>query len=270
MIKPTVSIMHDRRRADRLPPLIARLTDDPWFDDNPAPTIADGTYGGPWLALFKSLYMGPADATHTIIVEDDAIPARNFITGAYNAIRSRPDDVLYLFASERQAGDRMRMAAASGCSWSPANIARTIGTVAAVIPRAISRPFIGWACTPRGMLIAAIEFPEKPLTGDARFFYWMGNVRRYTPLVASVNIADHDESDVSTSLIGTRQMVPRRSPVFIGSDSDAGAVVWNSRVWDPPPPTWQLDTSVFVGPDEDRYSGGRKRGKQKGIIPPNR
>ena len=246
-IRATIAIMHDDRRAERLQPLLDQLQDPP--PEIQEVFVANGSRGGPWLALFKALFFGPEDRTHTITIEDDAILSRNFLQGAINAIHSRPNDLLYLFASSRQAGYEMKKARGRGCSWAETNPRRTVGTVAACIPRTIAEPFIKWGCSPETMVLSSTLWPHKPMSGDSRLYFWMVNLRggdfcesypdcdaAKFPLVSAVSLADHDEDDPQQdSLIGTRQTVARRSPTFIGEGADASAVVFNSEVceWNP-------------------------------------
>ena len=223
-----VAIMHDRRREDRLEPLLDRL-------GYPDAFIADGTNGGSWLALSRALYTVPSTDQHTLIIEDDAIPARNLIPAVQRAIEAQPESVLYFFTTPRSNGLAMLEAALAGTSWVELKGTRVNGTVCVVIPHKVGKGLVEWGYKPDTCLMTMrVLSPDRPWSGDCRLHLYCNRfgVRR---LLYHESLCDHDEEDTSQSLMSTPVWYKRRGYRFVedasGCEFDKGVLELSDTWW---------------------------------------
>lgn len=219
-----VCIMHDRRRAASMPQLRDWLADD---YDGPV-AIADGTFGGPWLALKTAIYIAvESRKTHLIAVEDDAMLCRRFVNAAKRLASIRPDDVIHLFASANQAGREVWDAQRRRRSWCRPQPHKVIGNVGVIIPCSLGAAFLEWASNPFVDMEIATIAPSKPNTGDTRLWKYLTEVRNTTSVLAVPSLVQHADGP---SLIGSMQ-AERTAQWWIGRDVDPMDMEWDSGAY---------------------------------------
>lgn len=112
----TAVMTHPARRAQaeimrhRYPELDIEIVFDPEPDAEPA-TLR--TARAAWASV-------PAGATHLLVLQDDVILCDGFLQSALEAVGTRPDDAITLFASwTMESAQAIRLAALDGSSWTP-------------------------------------------------------------------------------------------------------------------------------------------------------
>lgn len=139
-MKLSIAVQHHPRRAELLPHLAAELGDHQVVTD-PDPTAVYGSALGTYLECLRAT---PADASHQLIVQDDAIPCRGFRERAEAALLERPDELVAFFVpgrtllyrlmvAEYQRGGRWLQLPGS-LNWTP--------TVALAWPADLARAFV--------------------------------------------------------------------------------------------------------------------------------
>ncbi|MFE2377231.1 hypothetical protein [Streptomyces sp. NPDC059398] len=171
--------------ARRYPELRARVVLDP---DPQGPPSALRTARRAWAAV-------EPDATHHLVLQDDALLADDFAARLAALITAYPRAALSLFAEwGSRSSYALRIAAMHGHHVAPV-VDDYIPCVALVLPAEDARQFDGWAGAK-----AATEDPD-----DLTLLHYL--VERKTPaLVPVVNLVDHENGD---SLVGNNVHGPR-------------------------------------------------------------
>lgn len=105
--------------------------------------VFDERREGPWVAGQRAWERRSRDATHHLVLEDDAVVCRDLYLGAKAMLRAVPDAPVMLYATTPPGADApYRKAVEMGRHW-----VRTHGfwTVAPVLPVALIEPIIDWA-----------------------------------------------------------------------------------------------------------------------------
>lgn len=85
----------------------------------------------------------PSDATHLLVLQDDAWPCENFAVAARAAIEERPETMLCLFAPGFGYVTRpMQVARKAGERWMPWRVRAFVPLVAVVYPAAFPRELV--------------------------------------------------------------------------------------------------------------------------------
>jgi hypothetical protein len=172
---------------DRHPELDLRVVVDP---DPDGPASALRTARVAWAAA-------GADATHHLVLQDDAVLCPGFADRVVAAVAARPDAALCLFTEWGSATSfAVRLAALAGGAWAEA-VDHYTPTVAAVLPAGLARDF---ADAP-----AAVPQDDVAL----RTFLLRRGVDAYLP---TPNLVDHDPG---ISLTGNDFMGERRAACFV-------------------------------------------------------
>ena len=137
-------VQHHPSRADLLPALLARLPADAMVVTDPDP---DGV-PNPWRCYRACLESVPANATHALIVQDDAVPHPQFPELASIVVGAKPDRIVVMFHASVPpiSARRMGARAHSGHRWSDMNSHELLPVVATSWPAGIARSFLEWAC----------------------------------------------------------------------------------------------------------------------------
>jgi len=137
----SVAIQHHPSRAHLLAALRARLGE--------AEVVRDPDPTGPRSALRTyrlALKRTPKDASHRIVIQDDAWPCPGFRERAERAIRERPEELIAFFVpgvgTHRMA---MQRAASLGEPWVQLPSASWAPTVALAWTVELARDFIAWS-----------------------------------------------------------------------------------------------------------------------------
>lgn len=122
---------HPRRR-DQAEALLARLHGadralvlDPEPEGPPGPLrTAAAAWAGPY-----------GEARHRLVLQDDVVPAENFLDLVAEAVRSRPDDPIAFYSNwNHWNGSAVRLAALSGAGWAQAIPDEYAPSLAVVLP----------------------------------------------------------------------------------------------------------------------------------------
>lgn len=222
----SIAIQHSPARADLAARLVAdlggRLPVDLVADPAPPPpgTHPTSALWSPWRTYRHCLETTPADATHRLIVQDDALVCADFTAAATAALAAQPDRVVtfYVGGNARLAAARVVHAAGQGRSWAVINHYSWIPAVALAWPARLIPPLLAYC--DRHRWTATFRSDDELL---GRFLRTTGE-----PLYATVpSLVDHPD-DVP-SLIGTRHRGGRDkgriAACWVG-DCDASAIDW--------------------------------------------
>lgn len=211
MVRLAVAIQHHPSRADLLPRILAELPDALVVTD-PDPTAH---VRSPWRTYRACLDAIPADATHLLVIQDDAVPCRDFAATLVRVIAARPDDALCLFTPGIGLLARAIMDACSRDErWVELPSREWCPVVALVLPRRMVDDLRAWAA---GKNLPAWERSDDALMG--RFCRESG--RRVWATMPS--LVDH--ADDVPSLVG--------NPAFAGLNPGRVAACWAGREWSP-------------------------------------
>lgn len=102
----------------------------------------DAPRQGCWWNARKCWSMGAAtDATHVLVVQDDAVLADDFVAGATNAVRARPHDAVSFYSARKE----VPAARDAGKPWVALPGSSWLGALAVVLPRQMTAEFVAWA-----------------------------------------------------------------------------------------------------------------------------
>ncbi len=149
----------------------------------------------PWANYRRCLnYHG--EASHLLIVQDDAIPAPGFADAAVRIAQRHPDSPVCLFMGALPASTAALIRRAKpGVRYVPYIQAQFMPLVCVLWPRAAAQSFLAWSTTARGMTRADDNNASK----------WLRATR--TPVFVSVpSIVQHDDGQPSVK--GGRDHTP--------------------------------------------------------------
>jgi len=205
-VKISIAIQHHPARASLLARLAGRIPAEIVEDPDP------GAMRNPWRTYHHALGLTPKDATHRIVIQDDAIVCDHFLEAVTAAISAHPDRFFTLFVSRQlRKGARSQMAScAEDRPWALLNRQEWVPVVALVWPVEHVWRMLEWAPS-RGYL------PERKKADD----HIVGEYARATntDIYATVpSLVDHPD-DVP-SLIGQRRGDRNRQAVcFVAGDA---------------------------------------------------
>lgn len=185
-------VQHHPARAHLLPALLERLPAGTKVVTDPEP---DGI-PNPLRTYRECLRQIPEDATHALIVQDDATPHPDFPTVIERCVAARPDRIICFFVATHppQGARRMLEAASRGDSWSELISTEFLPVVATCWPAPLAREFLVWC----ERLIAQHKRSDDGAAGR-----WIRQ-QSIRPVATVPCLVQHP--DVETSLIGKRAM----------------------------------------------------------------
>jgi hypothetical protein len=167
---------------------VARAVLDPTPD---APPLTLRTAIAAWSAR-------AADATHHLVLQDDAVPASGLLLAAEAAAAHLPHAALAFFAhASAWNGAATRLAVRCGRAWAEMIAPEYVPTVALLLPAAQADAF------------AVFARRQPPDLADDHAMAAFVRARRLSGYVAAPNLVEHDDS---ASLLGHGDRGPRRSP----------------------------------------------------------
>jgi hypothetical protein len=137
----SICILAVPERHERVRDLVEQIGAPP---ENVA-VVFDERRDGPWVAGQEAWERRSSNATHHLVLEDDALVCRDLCEGTKAMLRAVPDAPVMLYATTLPGADAAyREAIATGRHW-----VRTHGfwTVAPVLPVGLIDPIIDWART---------------------------------------------------------------------------------------------------------------------------
>ena len=216
-VRLNVAVQHHPSRS-RLLPRLEHVVDDIVVDPEP-----DGK-PNPWRTYYHALKTTPDDATHRLVLQDDAIVCDDFLRLATQAVRQVPDALVALFVpwTLRRAGRDYTEACARnatmvrlpqyGNEWKP--------VVALVWPRAHATGLVKWADGARYTPGVSQQRSDDALAG--RYVVASG-VEVWATIPSLVEHADDEPS-----LIGNRHG-GRRPRSAICYEQAPGIINWSLR-----------------------------------------
>lgn len=217
----SLAVQHHPARPDQL----ARLLDSLGPDAGRADVVVDHDPSGepcPWRTYRAALELTPPEASHRLIVQDDAVALPGFLAAAELAVAAHPDVPVCFWVGGQPAGSalRLRNARKAGSPWAVMSPQDWVPLVACSWPVALAAAFVAWVDTrsfPRGV-------------GKCSDDYLAGTFCRThrIPVHATVpSLVEHP--DDAPSLIGR----PHRA----GSNPGRVAAVWDPSL-DPATVAW--------------------------------
>lgn len=189
------------RLLEHLPPAVEVITD---YDALQLPN--------PWRGYLRCLRDPPAKATHLCILQDDALPCRNFDELLKAAIKERPNDVVSLFVGGLPTKTRRDFyeAMKRGDRWSPIYFREIHHVVGLVWPVQLAAEFVEWVSTNK------IPGPDPPKSDDAVVGYWARKNRDKAQVWATVPCLVEHPDDFSSTVQGSSRFGDRgrRAIVF--------------------------------------------------------
>ena len=181
----------------------AEVVADPDPDGKPSPLR---TY-------LECLKRTPAGYSHRVVIQDDALPCRDFLSKSYSALRERPDKLVAFFVPGIQAAGarRVREARADGERWAQIGGTAITPVVALAWPVEIIESFVRFAESSR---IAARYTHDDPVT---TIFVKKNKLEVWATVPSLVQ-----HPDVEPSLIGKPHgagKYPKRMAEFFVEDS---------------------------------------------------
>lgn len=167
------------RLLERLPPAVEVMT-----DPDSVATL------NPWRGYLRCLRDLPEDATHLLVIQDDALPCKRFDALLGEAVAERPDDVISLFVGGLPGNTRKHFleALARRDRWSPIYFREVHHVVALVWPIPLAKHFVQWVSENK------IPGPNPPRSDDAVVGYWARRNRNATQVWATVPcLVQHDD-----------------------------------------------------------------------------
>lgn len=204
-VKPSICIQHHPSRAALLPPLLAMLPDvevvtDPEPDAHPCPLRC----------YLECLARTPEDATHRVVIQDDAILCDSFMPRMMAVLAERPDALVPLFVpgSSPHLG-QVNAARAKGEDWAWL-IPAWVPTVALAWPADLAARFWEVEMGKRGTLAG-----QRRCGDDGPVGSWVQRTKPRVNVWAPLpSLVDHP--DVVESLIG-RKAAAGKNPARVAA-----------------------------------------------------
>lgn len=202
-----------KRLLPLLPPAVDVVTDAETADPNP------------WRNYVRCLSDPPEDASHVCVIQDDAVPCRDFAAAVDAVVEARPDDVVSLWVGglpNRTRKDFYAADAAGRC-WSPVWFRDIHHVVCLVWPVGLAAEFLRWSETAR------IPSPKPVRSDDLVVGYWARMTRR-TVWATVPCLVEHPDDVPSTIRVRASGRGDRgRTAIrWIGADADPLEIDWSS------------------------------------------
>lgn len=166
----------------------------------------------PWAGYEQAMRLAVAsESDHLIVLQDDALPCRNFPRAVMALIEERPDSVLSLWVGGlrcKTTVDYMK-AMTQGERWVPIVFRDIHHCVALVWPRELAESFLEWAATSR---LPGENRPQQ--SDDAIVGAWARRTHR-TFWASVPSLVEHND-DVESTIGRPRGGRGRRSIAFAG------------------------------------------------------
>jgi hypothetical protein len=207
----SVAVQHHPSRAHRLAPLTASLGCSAAVVSDPDPL------GGinPWRSSRECWRRTPTNADWRLVVQDDALPCRDFYPGVLAALAAAPGPIcaFYLGENPRQTARVMRTYASWGASWVPGQVGDWVPCVALAMHTALA------------LDLARYESGTTVISDDEIIGRWAAD--RHHPWFSTIpSLVQHDDDE--PSIIGGHVYHPgaRQAACWIG-DYSALQVDWS-------------------------------------------
>lgn len=215
-MKLATIVQHHPAREHLLEALLERLPSGAAVVTDPEP---DHPVSNPWRCYRECILSIPDDATHALIVQDDAIPHPDFPVVVERCVSARPDRIVcYFVASHPVRGARQMLAAyGAGAPWAEMFSSEFLPVIATSWPAPLAREFLAWAD-------AHTRQGSRSDDGVAGRFIRSRAIR---PIATIPSLVQHP--DVERSLIGKRAMEgknPARVALIPPDGRDILSIEW--------------------------------------------
>lgn len=213
MIRLSIAIMHDLRRASTLPALLTRLD-----CHLPLSVVIDGSQAGVWATAKRGWLAAAPAATHHLLLQDDILPCAGFLDAAQAALAVVPGEIVSFYANRAV----IQQARLTGSAWARVGDFRNSQAVA--MPTYLLDEFLDWEA-------AHVRLDHRH-DDDVRLALFAISQRRYVWCTAP-SLVEH--AGYAISLIGhpaTTRGIPRQARWYIG-DGDARDIDWTRGVGHP-------------------------------------
>lgn len=181
---------------------------------------------GPWRTYRHVLETTPPDATHRMVIQDDAEPCDGFVDAMTAAVEAQPDRLVAFFVGGRPS--EHARAVMNACSrdlaWAQLDYMRWCPVVATCWPAAMIEPFLGFVDQQR--------WPNRFQADDEIVGRWLRTIRE-RPLATVPSLVQH--RDLVPSLKNGRRAQGGQDPgrvaaCFVGDcdDCDPAAIDWSA------------------------------------------
>lgn len=196
------AIQHHPSRADllyRSAVLSPEIVTDPFPSDPKR---------NPWRTYRAALERTPPEASHRVVIQDDAELCRDFRWAVEGAIRARPENLICLFVPTTltQGAKRLREACAEDESFCALDPREWCPVVAVVWPTYLIPEFLEWADRKR--------YDHNRLRADDAIVGQFARETGRTILATVPSLVEHPDDVAST--INMRSASPRRAVCFAG------------------------------------------------------
>lgn len=211
-----VAVQHHPSRAHLLPELLDRLPAGAVVVTDPE---HDSTVRNPWRCYRACIESTPADASHVLIVQDDAVPHPDLPVVIEDVIAAKPTRIVCLFVASQPARGALAITRAmqAGQPWADLSPTDFLPVVATVWPAELAREFLRWADR-------NARAGQRSDDGIAGRWIRMKTIR---PAATVPCLVDHP--DVEQSLIGKRAMAgrnPARVAIVSPEGRDIRSIRW--------------------------------------------
>jgi hypothetical protein len=196
------AIQHHPSRAD----LLYRSAElSPEIVTDPFP---DSVNKNPWRTYRTALERTPLEASHRVIIQDDAELCTDFDWALRGAIRARPDDILCLFVPTTliQGARKVRAACDADETFTPLLHQEWCPVVALCWPTTVIPTFLAWA--------DRVGYSLNKMRADDAIVGQFARETRTFIYATVPSLVEHPDDVEST--INTRTMQPRRAVCFAG------------------------------------------------------
>ena len=234
-------------RAQLAKDLAARVGARICFDPAPEDPVKS-----PWRTYRHCIETAAPDASHLIVIQDDATACDGFMPAARAAIAARPDRVIVFCVTDAPPWNRIAIQKAleRGSPWAELKYADFLPVIAVAWPASLARELVAW--------VDKQDYPPASSSFCSSLASWFADDaamagrflldRGIVPLATVPSLVDHD--DITQSLHCLASGAPaRRTLLYISRDCDAASIDYAVEVNPPPPvptpPT--LPASQFAG-----------------------
>jgi hypothetical protein len=200
-------------RSDLAEALAGEIAGRVCYDPEPESPVKS-----PWRTYRHCIETAPPDASHLVVIQEDATACAGFVAAARAAIAARPDRVIVLCVTGNPPRHRLAVmkACERGAPWADLEYAHWLPAIAVAWPAGVARDLVAW--------VDEQNYPPRFVADDeiaGRFL----RARGITAVATVPSLVDHD--DVAQSIMSRRRrhgMDPgRRAFLYIDRDCDCGA-----------------------------------------------